>query len=77
MTGRSKRAKRCRGCGVETDALSRRGYCRQCSIDRAIASVEQMWERRGAVYERWRAGVHQFFEVIRPAPGGDEEKKRR
>lgn len=50
--------KRCLGCNklFEKRLLSRKGYCFQCGAKNMFESRQQMKDKKGPHYEKWKAG---------------------
>lgn len=43
----------CRHCGKQKP-LSTRGVCTECAAARIDAAIEQMKNRKGAIYQKWK-----------------------
>jgi len=54
--GRPRRT-RCKRCGKEVPWLSKRGLCMDCGPAVLAEVVEQLRERRGPYYERWKRSL--------------------
>lgn len=48
--------KECKDCG-EVKSLSKRGLCRDCAYKRMLDSVQQLHEKQGPLYEKWRINL--------------------
>jgi len=52
-----KNPKPCADCGEPTTYRNRRGLCKECAMNAMLEGVTQIIERRGPVYEKWRANM--------------------
>ena len=62
--GRHKKIRTCPGCGTTESVNPRSGYCITCAMARQRASITQLQEKRGPMYEKWRDGLIKHLEEV-------------
>ena len=53
--------KKCRGCHEMVAKVNRKGYCRECAIDKALQAAIQLKRKRGYYYDKWLKAMRRKF----------------
>ena len=66
---KTQKVNRCHDCKRFLPKVSRRNLCLECQLKRLAYNVDEIRNKRGAGYEKWKAGMERFIKSI------DEPKK--